>query len=100
MAAPKWFTANQEVVIVELDKQSAQAVSSTRFVQQIKKLYYKIFKCHRRLESRCVTYAEGDRLIRENKGKPECEQWQIAKEENTNRVIGVVYLERRERIVM
>lgn len=36
----------------------------------------------------CVSYAEGDRLLRENKG------WRIAPEEDRNRVIGWVYLER------
>ena len=65
-----------------------------------KKLFYKIFKRYRRLEFRAVSYAEGDRLIRESVGKPEREQWVLAKEEDANRLVGlVVMLERRERIL-
>lgn len=42
-----------------------------------------------RLELRCVTWAEGDRLIRSN------QKWQLAiPEEDHNLVIGMVYLER------
>lgn len=68
---------------------------------KIKGLYYRVFKKYRRLEIKCCTYATGDILIRQNVGKPECEQWVLAiPEEDRNRVIGVVYLERRERIVM
>ena len=43
----------------------------------------------KRLELRFVTYAEGDKLIRETNG-----EWTIAKEEDNNRCIGWVYLER------
>ena len=45
----------------------------------------------KRLELRYVTYAEGDRLIRETPGA-----WTIAPEEDGNRQIGMVYLERLE----
>jgi len=62
------------------------------------RIYYRIFPMYRRLELKFVHWYEGDRLIRGNLGKPESEQWVIAEEENTNRVIGMVYLERRERI--
>jgi hypothetical protein len=64
----------------------------------MRKLFFRIFKCYRRLELRCVTYAQGDNMIRENAGKPERHQWTIAKEEDRNIVVGIVYLERRERI--
>lgn len=42
----------------------------------------------KRLELRFVNYSEGDRLIREG--------WKIADEEDNNRVIGWIYLERLE----
>lgn len=64
----------------------------------MRKLFFKLFKCYRRLELRIVTYAEGDKLLKESVGKPENEKWRIAREEDTNRVIGLVYLERKERI--
>ena len=53
---------------------------------------------YRRLELRFVSFQEGDKLIRESAGKSESEQWHIAKEEDTNRSYGTVYLERRELI--
>lgn len=40
-------------------------------------------------EVRLFTYAEADRLLREVPP-----QWKLAPEEDTNRVVGVVYLER------
>lgn len=43
----------------------------------------------KRLELRCVTYLEGEKLTREG--------WTIAKEEDRNRHIGWVYLERLEK---
>lgn len=45
----------------------------------------------KRLELRFLSYAEADKLIRETSGA-----WTIAKEEDNNRCIGWVYLERRE----
>jgi hypothetical protein len=50
---------------------------------------------YRRLELKCFSWSEGDKKIRENYGKPESEQWHLAKEEDTNKAIGTVYLERR-----
>jgi hypothetical protein len=64
----------------------------------IRKLFYKIFKRYRRLEAKCITWDEADTLLRKNEGKPESEQWVLAKEEDFNRTIGMVYLERKERI--
>ena len=62
-------------------------------IKQIRKLYLKLFPQYRRLEMRCVTYAEGDRLIKED------QSWVLAKEEDTNFNYGVVFLERKERIL-
>jgi hypothetical protein len=45
----------------------------------------------RRAELRCLTYEAADKLIRETKGA-----WTIAPEEDKNKVIGIVYLERLE----
>lgn len=64
----------------------------------LRKLYFRIFTRYRRLECRFVSYAEGDKLIRANEGKPESECWVIAPEEDTNQIYGYVHLERRERI--
>lgn len=69
-------------------------------IQKIRRLYFKFFKRYRRLELKCCTYEEGDRLIRQNPGKPESEQWDLAiPEEDHNRAFGMVYLERRERVI-
>lgn len=58
----------------------------------------RMFGVSNRIELRWVSYAEGDRLIRETASSPERDRWVIAKEEDTNPVIGMVYLERREKI--
>jgi hypothetical protein len=69
-------------------------------MKRLRQLYFRIFKTYKRLEFRAVSYAEGDRLIKESVGKPEHEQWVIAKEEDKNMMVGlVVMLERRARIV-
>lgn len=65
----------------------------------LRRLFYRIFPRYRRLELRAVSYEVADRLIRESANKAKHEQWSIAREEDGNRVIGVVWLERRERIV-
>lgn len=66
----------------------------------IRRFYFRIFKHYKRLEIRLVTYAEGDKLIRQNEGKPESEQWILAiPEEDTNFAYGYVFLERHERIL-
>jgi hypothetical protein len=68
-------------------------------IKRIRKIFFKVFKCYRRLEFKACSYAAADILIRQNEGKPENEQWVIAKEEDRNRAIGLfVFLERRERI--
>lgn len=67
-------------------------------MKKLKRLYYRMFKRYRRLEVRCFCWAEADDLLRHNLGKPESEQWRIAaREEDRNRAIGVVFLERVER---
>lgn len=62
------------------------------------RLYYKYFPNYTVLETKCVTYAEGDKMIKESADKPESERWVLAKEEDTNPVIGLVYLCRKVRI--
>lgn len=42
-----------------------------------------------RAELRCLSYADADKLIRETNGA-----WTIAPEEDKNRIIGIVYIER------
>lgn len=64
----------------------------------LRKLYFKMVKRYRRLELKFVSYTEGDKMIRETYDKPESEKWVIAKEEDANKKLGMVYLERKERI--
>ena len=64
----------------------------------LRKLYYRLFPTYQVLETKFVTYLEGDRMIRETHDKPEAEKWVLAKEEDTNTVIGWVYLCRKVRI--
>jgi len=68
-------------------------------LKKIKQLYYRIFKTYVVLETRLVTYSEGDKLIKESANKPDWEKWVLAKEEDTNSVYGTVYLCRKFRIV-
>jgi len=80
---------------------SAALIGSPSLVRTLKSLYYRIFKRYRRLELKLCTYAEADAILRKQgiPGNPD-EGWRIAREEDSNRVIGIVYLERRERILM
>ena len=69
-------------------------------MKQLRRIYYRLFKCYRRLEFKAASYPEADRLIRQNAGKPPSEQWVLAKEEDNNQAIGlIVFIERRERIL-
>lgn len=65
----------------------------------MKKLFYKIFKRYKVLETKYVSYSEGDEMIKATHDKPESEKWVLAKEEDTNQTIGMVYLCRKVRIV-
>jgi hypothetical protein len=53
---------------------------------------------YRRLELKFVTWHEADALIRQNSKEPPPLRWEIAPEEDHNRRIGFVYIERKERI--
>lgn len=64
----------------------------------MKKLFYKLFKRYKVLETRFVSYAEADELIFLSSNKPEGEKWVLAKEEDTNFDIGRVYLCRKIRL--
>lgn len=64
----------------------------------LKKLYYLLFPTYVVLETKFVTYQEGDQMIKESADKPESERWVLAKEEDTNHVFGMVYLCRKIRI--
>lgn len=59
-----------------------------RLFSQILARVFRLKPNPRRLELRYVNYKEGDRLVREG--------WTIAPEEDNNRSIGMVYLERLE----
>jgi hypothetical protein len=64
----------------------------------MKKLFYRLFKRYKILEKKFVPYAEADQLIKCSSGKPEDQRWVLAKEEDTNKCYGMVYLCRKERI--
>ena len=65
----------------------------------MKKLFYKIFKRYTVLETKLVSYQDGDKMIRETHDKSEAEKWVLAEEEDYNMTIGRVYLCRKVRIV-
>lgn len=67
-------------------------------MKALKKIYYKFFPTYNVLETKFVTYSQGEMLLRNSTNKPESEKWVLAKEEDTNRIIGMVYLCRRVRI--
>ena len=68
-------------------------------MKRLRKFYYRIFKTYNVLETKFVTYSEGDRMIKETNNKSEEEKWVLAKEEDTNKVIGMVYLCRKVQII-
>lgn len=68
-------------------------------IAAIRRFWLRRFPNYHRLELRCVPYKEADQLIRENEGKRQSDQWRIAPEEDSNREFGMVYLERRARII-
>ena len=63
-----------------------------------KRIYYKIFKTYKVLETKFVTWDEGDKMIRTTHDKLESEKWVLAKEEDMNQIIGMVYLCRKVRV--
>jgi hypothetical protein len=64
----------------------------------LRRLFFKIVPCYRRLEHRFVSYKDADMLIRNSAGKSESLQWRIAPEEDHNPLRSWVHIERRERI--
>jgi hypothetical protein len=64
----------------------------------IRKIFFKIFKRYNRLELIFVNWKDADVLIRQNENFTDTSQhWVIAKEEDDNKLIGFVFLERKER---
>lgn len=64
----------------------------------LRKIFFKIFKRYNRLELRFVNWKDGDDLIRQNANTTDTSKhWVIAKEEDDNKIIGFVFLERKER---
>jgi hypothetical protein len=67
-------------------------------MKKLRKIYFKLFPTYRVLRTVFVTYEVADEMIKLSEGKPENEQWVLAKEEDTNHLIGFVYLCKKERI--
>lgn len=64
----------------------------------LRKIFFKIFKRYNRLELIFVSWEDADALIRQNENFTDTSQhWVIAKEEDDNKLIGFVFLERKER---
>ncbi len=61
-------------------------------MKTLRHLFFRVFKCYRRVDSCFVNYAEGDRLVLLDSG------WRIAPEEDRNHVPGMVWLEKVERV--
>jgi len=77
---------------------SVERLEKEKVMRVLKKLYYKIFKHYQVLETKFVSYQDGDKMIRETHDKPKAERWLLAKEEDSNKVIGMVYLCRKRRV--
>ena len=67
-------------------------------MNKLLKLYFKIFNPWIILETKFVTWDEGNTMIRDTQDKPDSSRWVLAKEEDYNRIIGMVYLCRKVRI--
>lgn len=67
-------------------------------MKALRRLYYRVFPTYVRCELRFVRFDEGNALICDNAERDEAQRWRIAKEEDTNREFGRVYLERRVRV--
>ncbi len=68
-------------------------------MKHLRRLYFKLFKRYERLEMKCFTYKEADDILKKNDSQPEENKWHIAIEEDTNYNYGVVFLERKKRIM-
>lgn len=65
----------------------------------LKRIYYNLFPTFQVLETKFVSYQDGDIMIKNTHDKPESEKWVLADEEDTNKIIGMVYLCRKVRIL-
>lgn len=65
----------------------------------IRRVWFKFVRTYERLDLQVMSYSEADKLIRRQGEPQDSGHWAIAKEEDTNRAIGYVYLERRRRVL-
>lgn len=66
----------------------------------LSKIYYRVFRRYRRIELVCVDYMSADEMLWGTWNNPLPTRWVLATpEEDLNRKRGMVWLERRERIV-
>jgi len=68
-------------------------------MRKIKQFYYKIFPRYKVVETKFVTWDEGDKMIKETQNSPDNEKWVISEKEDENRIIGMVHLCRKERLI-
>lgn len=70
-----------------------------KIIKWFRRLYYQLIPTYKRLELKLCSYGEADVLIRQNaQFEDKTQHWVLAKEEDTNRFYGYVYIERKERI--
>lgn len=68
-------------------------------VRHLQRWWHELRPQYRTVEGRAATYEAADRLIRETANLEDPNRWEIwTDQEDSNRVIGVCYIRRRERI--
>lgn len=67
-------------------------------MKKLRKLYYKIFPTYKVLELQFVPYSKADDMLLETRRNPDEQKWVLAKEEDENPIMGMVYLCRKIRI--
>lgn len=68
-------------------------------MKALRRLLLRIFPRFERLDLQVMSYSDADKRLRAEGGRQDGPFWRIAKEEDTNRAIGYVYLERVRRVL-
>jgi len=67
-------------------------------MKTLRTIYYRLFKRYKVLETKCVSWDEGNRMIIESEGKPEEDRWGLSELEDCNYTPFTVWLCRKVRI--
>lgn len=71
-------------------------------MKKLRKIYYRIFKIYRVIETKFVSYDEADKMIKETQNCIESERWVLSDMEDKNpihAIVFMVYLCRKVRIM-